>query len=123
MARTQPAMMTLLELHKHAPNVFNNLEVYVDGGFTRGTDILKALALGATAVGLGRPFLYALTYGQAGVERLMDILKDELEVTLKLAGITGVDEAHPSMVNTSALEHMIRGEQHPWIRWRPKSKL
>jgi L-lactate dehydrogenase (cytochrome) len=116
-------MLTLLELHKHAPEVFDKLDVYVDGGFTRGTDIVKALALGATAVGIGRPFLYALTYGQDGVERLIDILKDELEVTLKLTGITDVDEAHPGMVNTATLEHMIRGEDHPWIRWQPKSKL
>ncbi|KAI7479915.1 cytochrome b2 [Hortaea werneckii] len=94
---TQPAMMTLLELHKCAPEVFTHLEVYVDGGFTRGTDILKAIALGATAVGIGRPWLYALTYGQEGVEHLCDILKDELVTSMKLSGITDVDEAHPGM--------------------------
>jgi L-lactate dehydrogenase (cytochrome) len=117
-------MLTLLELHKACPEVFDRLEVYVDGGFSRGTDILKALALGATAVGLGRPYLYALTYGQEGVEHMTEILKDELESSLKLSGITDVDEAHPGMVNTSALEPLIRSqEQHPWIAWRSKSKL
>lgn len=117
-------MLTLLELHKHAPEVFNHLEVYVDGGFTRGTDIIKALALGAAAVGLGRPFLYALAYGQDGVEHLIEILKDEIESTMKLAGITDVDQAHPGMVNTTMLEPLIRGEEeHPWIQWKPKAHL
>jgi L-lactate dehydrogenase (cytochrome) len=55
------------------------LEILVDGGFRRGSDIFKALALGATAVGLGRPMLYSMSaYGQPGVERLIDILKDEM---------------------------------------------
>ena len=62
--------MTLLELHKVYPAVFEKVEVYVDSGITRGTDILKALALGATAVGIGRPYLYALAYGSKGVEHL-----------------------------------------------------
>lgn len=52
------------------PEIISSLEVYVDGGFERGTDILKAIALGATAVGLGRPYLYSLVYGQKGVEHL-----------------------------------------------------
>lgn len=120
---TQPAMLTLLELHKHAPEVFEHLEVYVDGGFTRGTDVIKALALGATAVGLGRPFLYALAYGQDGVEHLIEVLTDEIESTMKLAGITDVDQAHPGMVNTAMLEPLIRGEAHPWIQWKPKANL
>jgi L-lactate dehydrogenase (cytochrome) len=46
------------------------MEVYVDGGFERGSDILKAIALGAKAVGVGRPYLYSLIYGQEGVEHL-----------------------------------------------------
>lgn len=46
------------------------MEIFVDGGFTRGTDIMKALCLGATAVGIGRPYLYSLSYGQEGVEHL-----------------------------------------------------
>ncbi|EME85432.1 uncharacterized protein MYCFIDRAFT_123586, partial [Pseudocercospora fijiensis CIRAD86] len=75
--------------------------VYVDAGFTRGTDILKAVALGATAVGIGRPWLYALGYGQEGVEHLIEILKDELVTSMKLSGVTDVDHAHPGMVNTA----------------------
>jgi glutamate synthase domain-containing protein 2 len=60
----------LLELRKNCPEVFDKLEVYIDGGFERGSDILKAIALGATAVGIGRPFLYSLIHGQDGAEHL-----------------------------------------------------
>lgn len=63
--------MNLLELRLKYPEIFSKLEVYVDGGFERGTDIIKAIALGATAVGVGRPFLYSLVYGQEGVEHLI----------------------------------------------------
>jgi L-lactate dehydrogenase (cytochrome) len=121
---TQPAMLTLLELHRACPEIFNKLEVYVDGGFTRGTDILKAIALGAVAVGIGRPWLYALNYGQEGVEHMAEILKDELENSMRLSGIKDVDEAHPGMVNTALLEPLIRStETHPWIAWKPKAKF
>lgn len=117
-------MLTLLELHKYCPEVFGAIEVFVDGGFSRGTDILKALALGASAVGIARPYLYSLAYGQEGVEHLTEILKDELVNAMKLSGITDVDQAHPGMVNTAALEHLIRGEEkHPWIQWEPRAKL
>ncbi|KAL9027424.1 MAG: hypothetical protein Q9196_004043, partial [Gyalolechia fulgens] len=67
-----PAILILLDIQRNAPHVFDQLEVYVDGGIRRGTDILKAICLGATAVSLGRPFLYALNYGQQGVEYLVD---------------------------------------------------
>ena len=54
----------------------NKIEVYIDGGVRRATDILKALCLGAKGVGIGRPFLYAMSaYGQPGVERAMQLLK------------------------------------------------
>ena len=49
------ALETLLEIRRHEPQVFDKAEVYVDGGIRRGTDVLKALCLGATAVGVGRP--------------------------------------------------------------------
>jgi L-lactate dehydrogenase (cytochrome) len=49
---------TLLEIRKYEPQVFEQCEVFVDGGVRRGTDIIKALALGATAVGIGRPCEY-----------------------------------------------------------------
>jgi len=67
-----PAILLLLELQKNCPEIFDRMEVFVDGGIRRGTDILKALCLGATAVGIGRSFLYSLNYGQEGVEHLID---------------------------------------------------
>jgi L-lactate dehydrogenase (cytochrome) len=67
---TSPAsILVLLELQKTCPEVFDQLEVLVDGGIRRGTDIFKALCLGARAVGLGRGFLYSLNYGQPGIEK------------------------------------------------------
>ncbi|KAL8389087.1 hypothetical protein RB595_008799 [Gaeumannomyces hyphopodioides] len=120
----QPAVLVLLELHRHAPEVFDQLEVMVDGGFERGSDILKAVCLGASAVGIGRPFLYSLAYGEEGCAHLIQILKDELEVSMKLCGINSLDEAHPGLVNTADIDHLVRSaSEHPWIRWKPKARL
>lgn len=59
-------------------------EVYVDGGVRRASDIIKAVALGARAVGVGRPFIYAYSaYGEQGVDRALDILRDEFESELE----------------------------------------
>ncbi len=65
--------------------------VLVDGGFRRGTDIYKALALGARAVGIGRPYIYGLSaFGQEGVERVLDILRAELQMTMKQCGTPAI---------------------------------
>jgi L-lactate dehydrogenase (cytochrome) len=70
---TAPApVLLLLELHKCCPEVFDKMEVFVDGGVMRGTDIFKALCLGAKSVGIGRGFLFALNYGQEGVEKYIE---------------------------------------------------
>jgi len=70
---TSPSpILLLLELQKCCPEVFDKMEVFVDGGIHRGTDIFKALCLGAKSVGLGRGLLYALNYGQEGVEKYID---------------------------------------------------
>lgn len=67
-----PSIISLLELHKRCPEIFERMEIFVDSGIRRGTDILKAICLGATAVGIGRPALFAANYGQDGVEHLLD---------------------------------------------------
>lgn len=69
-SRAQASILILLEVRKQFPEAFQHLEIFIDGGFERGSDILKAIALGATAVGIARPFLYSLVYGQKGVEHL-----------------------------------------------------
>lgn len=82
----------------------NSIEVFVDGGFRRGTDIFKALALGAKAVGIGRPFLYAMAgYGQPGVEKAIDILEEELVICMRLMGCTSLNQIKRQMVTTSGL--------------------
>src|SRR6185312_13637564 len=80
--------------------LYNKIEIYVDGGIRRGTDIFKAIALGAKAVGIGRPMLYAMSaYGQPGVERALQLLKDELEVAMSLSGVTSISECGPQYLD------------------------
>lgn len=113
--RSPPAIMTLLECQANCPEIFNKLEVFVDGGIRRGSDILKCLCLGATAVGFGRSFLYALNYGQEGVEHLIEILRIELETAMALVGITDLSQCDSKYVNTLELDWMVsRGEEHPY---------
>jgi 4-hydroxymandelate oxidase len=67
--------------------VRGRVPVFVDSGFRRGTDIFKALALGATAVGIGRPYIWGLgSFGQEGVERVHDILTRELRIVMMQMG-------------------------------------
>ncbi|KAI5863618.1 FMN-dependent dehydrogenase-domain-containing protein [Durotheca rogersii] len=102
------ALSTLLEIRAHCPEVLGHLEIYVDGGLRDGADVLKAICLGATAVGIGRPFLYALgAYGARGVERCIDILSEELVTGMRLLGISSLDEARPDRVNASRLMNEI----------------
>lgn len=93
------AVETLIEIRKNCPTVFEKCEVIVDGGIERGADIVKALALGAKAVGLGRAFLYALVFGEAGVRKAIRILQHEIEVTMSLLGVQSLSELNPSYVS------------------------
>jgi isopentenyl diphosphate isomerase/L-lactate dehydrogenase-like FMN-dependent dehydrogenase len=73
--------------------VRGRVPVFVDGGFRRGTDIFKALALGATAVGVGRPYIWGLgSFGQDGVEKVIDILARELRIVMMQMGATRLAE-------------------------------
>lgn len=82
-----------------------DFEVYIDGGIRRGTDILKALCLGAKGVGLGRPFLYANScYGKDGVQRAIDMLASELEMNMRLLGVRSISELTPELLDLSALK-------------------
>jgi isopentenyl diphosphate isomerase/L-lactate dehydrogenase-like FMN-dependent dehydrogenase len=75
------------------------IPVLVDGGFRRGTDVFKALALGASAVGVGRPYLWGLaSFGQRGVEQVMKILQAELAIDMGMAGTGKVSEIDRSYV-------------------------
>jgi isopentenyl diphosphate isomerase/L-lactate dehydrogenase-like FMN-dependent dehydrogenase len=69
------------------------IPVFVDGGFRRGSDVFKALALGARAVGIGRPYLWGLaSFGQDGVERVLDILREELTLTMRSCGVASTKQ-------------------------------
>ncbi|PYH30980.1 cytochrome B2 [Aspergillus neoniger CBS 115656] len=102
-----PGLLTLLELRRHLPSIFSQIEVYIDGGIRRGTDVLKALCLGAKAVLIGRPFLYSLACGEDGPKHLVDILQAELETAMRLVGITDLSQANPALVNTQDLDHLV----------------
>jgi len=82
----------------------NRIEIYVDGGVRRATDIIKALCLGAKGVGIGRPFLFAMSaYGLPGVDRAMQLLKDEMEMNMRLIGCSSIDQLNPTLVDTRGL--------------------
>jgi len=82
-----------------AAGVAGRAPVLVDGGFRRGTDIFKALALGATAVGVGRPYMWGLaSFGQEGVETVLDILRRELQLIMRQSGTRTVGDISASHI-------------------------
>ncbi|KAB5528791.1 L-lactate dehydrogenase [Coniochaeta sp. 2T2.1] len=104
------ALATLLRIQAKYPEVLERCEIILDGGVTRGGDIVKALCLGAKAVGVGRPLLYAMgAYGLDGVMKAIDILRQEVEVTMTLLGATRLEELTPSLVNVRNLAREIDG--------------
>lgn len=108
MDSSQPPLLVLQEIRTYAPEVFDKLEVYVDGGIRRGTDVVKALCLGAKQVGIGRAALYSLAgYGSQGVERVLQILREEIETTMRLLGAHSIDDLGPHCINTSQLDAML----------------
>jgi isopentenyl diphosphate isomerase/L-lactate dehydrogenase-like FMN-dependent dehydrogenase len=79
--------------------VAGRIPVFVDGGIRRGTDAYKALALGARAVGIGRPYVWGLAaFGQPGVEKVIEILRREFELTMKQCGARSLAEISRSTV-------------------------
>lgn len=82
--------------------VDGRLPVIVDSGFRRGSDILKALALGARAVCIGRPYLWGLgSFGQPGVEAVLDILREELELAMRMCGTPSMKDIGPNLVHVA----------------------
>ncbi|ODQ82117.1 hypothetical protein BABINDRAFT_59190 [Babjeviella inositovora NRRL Y-12698] len=80
-------------------------EMFIDGGVRRGSDVLKAICLGARGVGLGRALLYAMAgYGQEGVEKAVAILKDEIVMCMRLLGVTSLNQLDESYVDLAALK-------------------
>lgn len=85
--------------------VQGRIPVLIDSGFRRGTDIFKALALGATAVCVGRPYVWGLaSFGQAGVEKVLNLLDEELVRIMQLAGTPSISDIRPTSIATRPWE-------------------
>ena len=96
------AITTIEALPDIVAAVGEQMDVLIDGGIHRGTDVLKALALGAKAVLVGRPILWGLAVeGPQGVQHVLEILRDELDVALALSGCTTLSDIDVSLVKKS----------------------
>jgi 4-hydroxymandelate oxidase len=95
---TETGRSTIEALPEVVDEVRGRIPVLLDGGVRRGTDVFKALALGAKAVGIGRPFLWGLgAFGQSGVERVLEILQGELKLAMGNCGaqtIAAIDRSY-----------------------------
>jgi isopentenyl diphosphate isomerase/L-lactate dehydrogenase-like FMN-dependent dehydrogenase len=99
---TETLRATIEALPEVVEEVKGRIPVFVDGGFRRGTDVFKALALGAAAVGIGRPMLWGLgAFGQAGVDRVLEILQGELKLAMGNCGTRTVADITRAYVETS----------------------
>lgn len=98
---TAPATLDVLQ--PIAAAVGGSAEVYVDGGIRRGTDVIKALALGARAVFLGRPILWGLTIGgQEGVASVLASMRRELDLAMALCGAPSIGDITPDLLGPRA---------------------
>lgn len=138
-------LLVLLELRRDCPEVFDKMEVFVDGGVRRGSDVLKAVCLGAKGVGVGRPFQCSVMYDTEGVESVatskslpglhsqklivltddLPVLQDELETSMRLCGITDLNKVRGdlSWLNTRELERDLPPRpqvRSTWFGFRPK---
>src|SRR5258708_11410569 len=90
---------TIQSLPEVVDAVNGRVPVMVDGGIRRGADVFKALAMGAKAVGIGRPYIWGLgAFGQPGVERVLELLRAELELTMKQCGTTSIAQIGRSSI-------------------------
>jgi 4-hydroxymandelate oxidase len=94
---TAPATIDLLP--EFVAAVGGAIPVLLDGGIRRGTDVVKALALGAAAVGVGRPVVWGLAVGgELGAVRVLETLREELDHALALCGVDGFADLSPALV-------------------------
>ena len=88
------------------------MTVMIDSGFRRGTDVLKALALGAKCAFIGRPFNYAAAIaGEAGVDHAIALLAAEVRASLGLLGLTRIDQLNPAVLMRRQIRPQARGLQ------------
>lgn len=104
---SRPPLEVLVEAKRmlREKGLENDIEIYLDGGIRRGSDIIKAICLGAKGVGMGRPFLYAMAgYGEEGVVRAIQILKKEMSNNMRLLGARSISELDESFVDAKSLQ-------------------
>jgi isopentenyl diphosphate isomerase/L-lactate dehydrogenase-like FMN-dependent dehydrogenase len=98
---TETGRSTIEALPEVVAAVGTRIPVFLDGGVRRGTDVFKALALGAKGVGIGRPMLWGLgAFGQAGVDRVLEILQAELKLVMGNCGTQTVADINRNYVAT-----------------------
>jgi 4-hydroxymandelate oxidase len=98
---TETLRATIEALPEVVAEAGGRIPIFVDGGFRRGTDVFKALALGAKAVGIGRPFLWGLgAFGQPGVDRVIEIMQGELKLAMGNCGTRTVADITREYVAT-----------------------
>ncbi|KAF2445028.1 S-2-hydroxy-acid oxidase [Karstenula rhodostoma CBS 690.94] len=102
-----PPLEIAYEIYRNAPEVFTQVEVLADSGVRYGTDVLKLMALGVKAVGLGRPFLYSNCYGREGVKKAIQMMKKEIVLDAAQVGIADVRKIGPSVINARELEETV----------------
>ncbi|KEF61356.1 uncharacterized protein A1O9_02922 [Exophiala aquamarina CBS 119918] len=112
---TTTPLQVLLEIRKHCPHVLKHFDVLVDGGIKHGSDVVKALALGAKGVGVGRVPLYGLALaGRKGVQRALRILLNETIVAMRRLGVQRVQDLNAKHVNVTALDRLLYDGPIQW---------
>src|SRR5438477_12850239 len=97
--RSDEAGRSTIESLQEIVEVSGSMPVFIDSGFRRGTDIVKALSMGARGVAIGRPYLWGLgAFGEAGVTRVLEILRTETRVAMMQCGVRTVKEFTPAFV-------------------------
>jgi L-lactate oxidase len=100
---------SIVALPRIAEVVNGRVPIFLDGGVRRGIHVLEALALGASAVGVGRPTLYSLALGGwRGVHSMVEALKREFSLAMKLSGVAKVSDIHPSLVEPRSSTSRVR---------------
>ncbi|CAH0046673.1 unnamed protein product [Clonostachys solani] len=95
------------EIHHNAPEIFGQIEVLADSGIRYGDDVVKLLALGVKAVGMGRPFLHSNIYGLDGVNKAISLINTEIYNDAAQVGVTDFHNIPISILNTRALERDV----------------
>lgn len=104
--RSENSLQGTLEALPEIVEVVNGrIPVLIDGGFRRGTDVFKALAIGANAICIGRPYIWGLgAFGAAGVEKVLELIQTEYAITMRLAGVTASRHISPLSIRRRKME-------------------